>query len=211
MNKNNFKAVLFDLDGTLLDTSDFILGAFNYALEKHGFGDVTKQEVNEIMGTALPECYKLFAPGGDINALCDSHHEFQLNNLHLSKPFPDTVQALNYLKKQNIKIAAVTNRSNTVTQTLENSDLLPFFDVIITAEDVENPKPHPEPILKALNKLNIGFDEAIFVGDTEVDILAGKNAGVKTVGVTYGHIGKDIKKYSPDFLLDNLNEIFKII
>lgn len=96
-------------------------------------------------------------------------------------------------------------------QTLRLADIFDLLDVIINADDVKNHKPHPEPIKKALRKLGALSESAVMVGDTDVDVLAGKNAGVVTIGVTYGFHGEKIRKSNPDFLIDDISEILKIV
>ena len=86
-----------------------------------------------------------------------------------------------------------------------------YFDVIVAADDVVNPKPHKDHLLVALEYLKIQPEEAFMVGDTENDILAGKNAGVKTVGVTYGWMGKDIAKHKPNYVIDDMDQLTEIL
>lgn len=206
-----FSTILFDVDGTLLDTSEYVFGAFNYALAKNGEKLVTKAQVDAVMGTALPMCYEIFAPNGDNIKLRAFHKEFQINNAHLSKPFPETLKVLTALKRKKLKLGAVTNRSNTAHQTLEAANLLKLLDVVITAEDVKNPKPHAEPLLKAISNLGVPKDEVLYVGDTEIDIQTGKNAKIKTAGLTNSFIGEKMKDFEPDYLLKDLEDLLVIV
>jgi len=130
----------------------------------------------------------------------------------MAKPFPNVKKVLKKLRKEKYKIAGVSNRSRlSLIESLKHQKMYEYFDVIVTAEDVENPKPHKDHPLKALEILNIDRKSAIIVGDTDKDILAGKAAGIKTVGVTYGWIGKEIKKAKPDFVIDRIEELLEII
>lgn len=208
---NNFKAILFDVDGTLLDTQEMVYQSFKFTLEKHNFKPPTRDQVNKIMGTSLPRCYEILAPTGDNDKLRATHKQFQLENSNLAKLFPETLKVLNTLKKKKILLGAVTNRSNAVYKSLEHTKILPFFDVIITAEDVQNPKPHSEPLHKAINKLKLKKEEVLYIGDTEIDIQTGKNAKVKTGGLTNSFIGEKMKDFDPDYLLKDLSDLLKVI
>jgi pyrophosphatase PpaX len=85
------------------------------------------------------------------------------------------------------------------------------MDYVVAFEDVVNVKPHPEPVYKALKFLGVGPENTVMAGDSDADILAGKNAGTSTVGVTYGFHGMRIVESGPDFLIDSINEIVPIV
>ncbi|MBI3486000.1 HAD-IA family hydrolase [Candidatus Daviesbacteria bacterium] len=208
---NKFKAILFDVDGTLLDTDEWVFEAFNYSLKKHNLAPITKKQLNSLMGNILKDCYKILAPNGDLISLCEAHETYQNSRLNLIKAFPKSRKTLKTLKKSGIKLAAVSSRYANLIETLKVGKLYEFLEVVISADDVKNPKPHPEPLLLALKKLNVEVKDALMVGDTHIDILAGKAAKVKTAAVTYGFFGKEIAKQNPDFLLDNLEQLLEII
>lgn len=207
----NLKAVLFDVDGTLLDTHEYIYQAFEHSLNKH-HKLLTRKEIKKIMGKPLEECYKILTELDDVTELADSHREFQTVNYHLSKPFPHTVKTLEKLQSKGILLAAITTRAReSAKKTLETASILKYFNYFVGFEDVSRPKPDAEPLLKALNFLNVDPKDAIMVGDSEVDVYAGKNAGTKTVGVTYGFHGEHIAKTHPDYVIDDIGELLKIV
>lgn len=144
--------------------------------------------------------------------LCQSHTTFQVNNLNLVIPFPNVAKTLSKLKKKNIKIGAITSRgSDTVAKTLHLAEIDTYIDSLITSSDVKKLKPHKEPVIKILKMLKVLPQHALLVGDTETDILTGKNAQVKTVGATYGFLGKDIAKFNPDFVIDDIEKLLEIL
>ena len=205
------KAVLFDIDGTLLDTHEYIYQAFEYSLGKHHHVSLSRKVLQTIMGKPLEECYKILTRLENVSEFTHTHHGFQLKNSHLVKPFPNTISTLKNLKEKGMHIAAVTTRSgSTVKQTLEETKLIHYLNYIVTFEDVRMPKPDPEGIRKALAYFKIKPNEAIMVGDSDVDIIAGRNAGVATVGVSYGFHGKDIAKSDPDYVIDDIREIINL-
>lgn len=206
------EAILFDVDGTLLDTTEFIYQAYEHTFKYYGIPSPTRRELEATIGKPLEECYQLLSPNADTNQLCETHRTFQAENLSLCIPFPNTRSTLTELKKAGLKIAAVTTRSKrTSVDTLRVANLLNLIDAIISREDVENLKPHPEPLLKALEQLKIKPENSIMVGDTDIDIKAGKNAGTKTIGASYGFQGKKIIDSNPDYVVNNIAEIVPLI
>lgn len=206
------KAVLFDIDGTLLDSYDFVFEGMKYSLTFHGHPYPFKNKIQQAMGKPLNEFYKVLFPDGNIESLAEKHREFQKDNFHLIQPFPKVNKILKELKEKGFLLAAISNRMRkSLIHSLEMNKILSFFDVILSAEDVANPKPHKEHVLAALKTLKVKQENAFMVGDTDEDIKAGQNAGVKTVGVTYGFLGEDIKKYKPDYVIDSIEELLGII
>jgi len=209
---HEFKAVLFDLDGTLLDTKEFIFQAYEYTLDKHGLPAKDRSEIAALIGKPLGTVYDILVPGADKNGLCDTHRLFQSEHLDLSKPYPGTKKTLETLKFSGLKLAVVTTRAKaTAVKTLELAHVLEYIDHVVGLEDVVNLKPHPEPLLKALDRLGEEPVNAVMVGDADVDVLAGKNAGTATIGVTYGFHGKTIINSEPDWVVDDIEEIIPLV
>jgi pyrophosphatase PpaX len=205
-------AILFDIDGTLLDTFDFIYGAFDYALHLHGIEPLPRERISELMGGPLEEVYATMAPGFDRASLAEAHRVFQSENLALAALFPHTLEVLDELKNRGLKLAAITTRSlRTSVRSLEMTGIAKYFDIIISAEDVLFHKPHPEPLLKALGVLNVKPDQAVIVGDTRADIMAGKNAGTKTVAALYGFGGERLLELGPDHAIGELKELLTLV
>ena len=204
-------AVLFDIDGTLLDTFDFIYGAFEHALALHHAPMVSRLSISQQMGAPLEEVYAEMAPGFDAHTLTEAHRTFQSENLHLAKLFPSTLEVLQTLRDAKLKIGAITTRSiRTSVRSLETTGIAEYFDAIISAEDVSRLKPHPEPLLKALGQFHVNPDDAIMVGDTHADIMAGKNTGARTVAALYGFGGDSLLKLNPDYAIRDLKELLAL-
>lgn len=206
-----FEAVLFDIDGTLLDTTELLFRSFEHTLATHKIPVKSRDEIGRLIGMYVAEIYKKLAPGINPNALIETHFTFQAQNLHLATIFPNTKTVLETLQNAGVKLAAISNRIRTSRQSLKLAGISEYFDVIITAEDITNPKPHPEIIEKALIYLGVKPKKAAIVGDTESDILTGKNARVTTIGVTYGFHGQRLAESKPDFLVHDISEILPII
>lgn len=206
------KAILFDIDGTLLDTHDFIFDAVKHSLATHGFGYPEDKLLKKAIGRSLLEFYEILLPDADPTKLANTHHDFQQKNFHLVKLFPNTKMVLSDLKSAGFSMAAVSNRSReSLIPSLKLTGIFKFFDAVLSVDDVESPKPHKDHLLVALKSLQVKSGNAYMVGDTENDILAGKAAKVKTVGVRYGWLGKDIAKHKPDYLIDDIEQLLDIL
>lgn len=204
--------VLFDVDGTLLDTTEFIFQAFAFTLKKEGFLDVSREQIRPYIGKPLADCYIGLTGKKDVSKLISLHRDFQKKHLFLSVPFTNTLSVLETLKKQHILIVALTTRSNkTATSTLKRAGIFPFLDLLLTSEDVLKQKPDPEGIEKALRFLSVSKESAVMIGDTDVDIKAGKNAKVKTIGAAYGFHKNEIAKCNPEFVVSDIKDILPII
>jgi pyrophosphatase PpaX len=207
---NTVQAILFDVDGTLLDTREFIYQAFEHTFQQHHLPMVSRDNLAARLGQSLESIYECMVPSHNCHLLCDTHRSFQENNLHLSVLFPHVETTLTALQKRGIRLAVVTTRSRrTSVRTLENAGIARFFEVVVSGEDVTNLKPDPEPLRYALTKLGIAPDQAVMVGDTAADVLAGKSAGTRTIAVTYGFGGPMIRQYNPDFVIDDIEMLLQ--
>ena len=202
------KIIIFDVDGTLLDTTEFILQAFEFVLETQNLSR-SRDEIRAQIGKPLVECYKALAPEIlYVESLASMHREFQIKNMQLSKPFVGAKEVLQKLKDSGFTLAACTTRSKiTSLDTLENAGLKIYFEVIISSEDTKNSKPDPEPLLVALEKVGGVAENAIMIGDSWVDIQAGKNAGTKTIRCLYGVNQERLHVPEPDAFVSSVEEI----
>ncbi len=206
------KAVLFDIDGVLIDSWDFVFVAVKHALKKPGHTISEEVIVSAMGGRALLDFYKFLLPKEDYKLIAKSHQKYQQDKFDLGKPFPNAKKILKKLKSQGFLMAAISNRTKiSLKTTLDRAEFSPFFDIVLSAEDVLNPKPHPEHVLAALTYLKVKPANSFMIGDTKDDILAGKSAKVKTIGVTYGFAGKTITDHNPDFVIDDLEELIKVL
>lgn len=204
----SIRAVLFDVDGTLLDTTEFIYGGFDHTLAAHGYPVPARSSYAPVVGPPLRQGYELLAPGCDADRLCETHRAWQSANLHVSRPYADAEPVLRALHGAGLRLAAITNRSRiTSVDTIARAGLSRYLDLVLSAEDVSNIKPHPEPLLRALTTLGARATEAVMVGDTPVDIEAARAAGVGAVGVSYGFHGPALAGARPDALIHSLRDL----
>ena len=201
-------AVLFDVDGTLLDSADYVLGAVEYTLRIHGRTPPPREQIAVLMGPPLDHCYGLLAPGMDPAPLVVTHRAWQRERMNLAKPFPKAVETVRELRDAGMRCGAVTARSNVSSLgTLEGAGLGGLLEVVISAEDTPRTKPFPDPIFAALDRLKVPVSEAVMVGDTASDIEAGRVAGVRTVGVLYGFFGEKLRESRPDYVVSDISEL----
>ncbi len=203
-------AVIFDADGTLLDTREFIFQALERTLGEHGHTIPSRDVLTSHMGAHLTDMYAAIAPDGDVAKLVEHHRELHSGELlYLVAAYEGLHELLQHIRAQGMKIGICTNRGAGARDLLQQIGILGDFDVVVTADDVKSFKPDPEGLLQALENIGVPAHSAVMVGDTTADIGAGKNAGVAfTVGVTHGFTGADVlREAGADYVVHHLNEI----
>ena len=212
MKKRKFDAALFDVDGTVLNTGEYIFQAYKYTMSLHLKREVTWEEVVPVLGLPFKKCYRILANLEEVDYLMETHHQYQIQNSQSVKAYENALRTLGELKKNGVAIAAVTSHTGELLiRNLKIAGIDKYFKVIVTPTDVEKPKPDPESIFKALEILRIKPNRAVFIGDSPADIAAGKAAGVKTIAALYGFHGEKLLESKPDFLVDDIEQIISII
>lgn len=203
--------LLFDLDGTLLDTREYILQAFEYVLSQHSFIGISRSEITQQIGKPLERCYQNLTHYEDVEELMVLHNEFQMNHIHLSTLYPKAYEVLKHFHNNGFALGLVTNRSKAnVESTIHETGIMPFFSCFLAIEDVDQPKPHPEPLIRAMDILGSTSQQTAFVGDSETDVVAGKEANIYTIGITHGFHGESLHEHEPDCLVDSLSELIEL-
>jgi pyrophosphatase PpaX len=211
--KNNINTILFDLDGTLIDTNELIISTYLHTLEKYFPGKYKRLDVLPFLGPTLHEVFGAMDPER-VEEMVLEYRTYNLaNHDALVKEFVGVMETIETLKKKGYKLAIVTTKREDVAfKGLRLMKLDPFFDVMIAYDHVKKVKPDPEPIFLALEKLESKPEETLMVGDNFHDVLAGKNAGTKTAGVAWTIKGRDyLAKYDPDYMLENMTDLLTIL
>lgn len=211
-----YRLLLFDVDGTLIDTSELIYQAFEYVLALVGVAVPTRKELILKTGKLLEEDYRLITGitgEKDVAELCTLHRAFQNDNMELAKAYPRVVETLEILGPEGYKLAAVSTRSRiTAIKSMKKTKVYDPLKLILTAEDVTRQKPDPESIEKSLKYFGVDRRDSIIIGDRPSDIEAGKRAGIATVGVTYGFSTADeIWNSKPDSVIENFHDLLAIV
>ncbi|MFC0273307.1 pyrophosphatase PpaX [Metabacillus herbersteinensis] len=205
--------ILFDLDGTLIDTNDLIIESFLHTLNSYYPNKYQREDVLAFIGPPLHDTFHS-VDENRIEEMIVAYRKFNHENHDLLVKQYDTVfETVKTLREQGFKLGIVTTKiRDTVNMGLKLTKLDQFFDVVVTLDDVENAKPHPEPVLKALDQLGSLPAEAIMVGDNHHDIESGRNAGTTTVAVSWSVKGRAyLESYKPDYIVDKMSELLKIV
>jgi pyrophosphatase PpaX len=211
--KSNINTILFDLDGTLIDTNELIISTYLHTLEKYFPGKYTRQDVLPFLGPTLHEVFEKMDAERVEEMVLDYRTYNLANHDLLVKEFVGVMETIEKLKKKGYKLGIVTTkREDVALKGLRLMKLDPFFDVMIAYDHVKKVKPDPEPIFLALEKLLSKPEETLMVGDNFHDVLAGKNAGTKTAGVSWTIKGREyLAKYEPDYMLENMTDLLTIL
>lgn len=206
------KTVLFDLDGTLIDSLPLIKATYQKVF---GVMEIPWDDgrVMESIGIPLIKIAEQFA--GDKSDYFfklylkyqDEEHDDYI------KLFPGTFETLNKIKSKGYTIGIVTSkRRETAEKAIELTQIKSLISTLIAFEDVKAHKPEPEPVLKAMRSLTAVPEKTVYIGDSWYDIIAGKSAGVSTVGVTWGMADRSkLLEHKPYRIIDCWDEIFQII
>jgi pyrophosphatase PpaX len=208
------KAVVFDIDGTLIDTSEFIYQAYEHTIKFHDYPARTREDIATQIGKKIEDCYAFLTPGADYETLIKTHTEFQAANIALIQVFSNVAQIIEQLKASGLKVGLWTGRRHHIVESLINCGLEPSaFDCIVDATMTIKGKPDPEGLLITLKKLKVTPDMAIMVGDAGLDIAAGKKGKVAaTIGLTHGFgTREELEQEQADFILDSLDDIQTVI
>ena len=212
MKKRKFDAALFDVDGTIINTGEYIFQAYKYTLALHLKQKVTWEDVVPVLGLPFRECYRILTNLEEVDYLMETHHQYQVQNSDSVKAYENTLKTLSELKKAGVKIAAVTSHTGELLiRNLKIAGIDKYFKVIVTPTDVKKPKPDPESIFKALEILKVKPERSVFIGDSPADIKAGQAAKVKTIAALYGFHGKKLLESKPDFVVDDIKQIIPIV
>lgn len=208
------KTVLFDLDGTILDTNELIIASFLHALEGQTPEPVTREHIVPNMGRPLVEQMAFFSGRTEVADLVDVYRKFNVSKHdELVREFPHVRETMEALHRQGIRMGVVTSKIRLTTlMGLKLFRLDGLVDTIVTVEDVKEPKPNPEGVLKALDELGGTPDTALMVGDSQYDILAAQRAGAKAAGVAWSLKGEEfLRGYKPDYMLCDMRDLLRIV
>lgn len=187
----NTKAVIFDLDGTLLNTLYDLTDSVNCALEKYGQPQRSMNEVREFVGNGIRNLMLLAVPDGDKNPMFEEifafFREYYKTHCNIkTAPYEDILVLMEELKQRHIKMAIVSNKIDSGVKELNAIHFSEYVEVAIGEREGISRKPAPDSVKEALRMLEVDKAHAVYVGDSDVDIQTAKNAKVRGVSVTWG-------------------------
>ena len=215
MNEKIITHVCFDLDGTLVDSRDTILESTKTALDKLRIDyDIPEEVFTNMIGKHFVDIFEeLKIDVKDFEQFISIYKALYFDFIDLSVLYPGVEETLNYLKRKQIKVSLLTTKvQDQAEKIIHHFNLGSSFDYLMGRRNGLEHKPSPEPLLVICKELQVETAETIIVGDTELDIQCGKNAGSKTCGVLYGYRTKaQLEKEKPDFLISGLSELIKVL
>ncbi|MEO7999545.1 MAG: HAD-IA family hydrolase [Gemmatimonadaceae bacterium] len=207
-------ALLFDLDGTLIDSIGLLVQSMEFAFADRENRPTVASWTAGIGKPLRIQIAEWATDSDDVETLVTLYREFQHQHLErLTTIYPHVVDVLQFAKARGHRLALVTSKGLGMTErSLAHVGLAGMFDVEVTVESTERHKPLPDPVLFALEQLNMPASHAVFVGDSTHDMHAGRAANVKTAAAKWGPFSSDeLRPTSPDFWLDSMLDLKPII
>ncbi len=210
-----YHTVLFDLDGTLIDSADLIVDSYQHAFRTHGLAMRSRTEILAGMGTPLRTVFGAMTT--DESAIDQWIATYRAYNLlhHDARvqAYPGVVEMIGQVRDCGCRLGLVTSKNRSgALRGLALIGLGDAMDVIVGADDVQHPKPHAEPVERALELLAMPASSCLFVGDSHHDVACGRSAGVRTAGITWGPFDRrHLEAVSPDYYCDAPADIVRIV
>lgn len=209
--------VIFDLDGTLLNTLDDLKDSTNFALRNFGCPERSLEEVRCFVGNGVKKLIERAIPNGAENPDFENclrmfKENYALNMYNKTAPYDGVIELLQVLKRYGFKTAVVSNKFDMAVKHLCKT----YFDGLVQAAigeaDNVHRKPAPDGVFKAMELLKSGPETSIYCGDSDVDVLTAKNSGIKCIGVTWGFRSRELlQQEGADYIVDAPYEIAELL
>ena len=212
-----YSAIIFDMDGTVLNTLEDLRDSTNFALQSFGYTVRSLDEVRRFVGNGINMLIRRALPPGTGEAEFERvlgvfRTHYKKNMMNKTRPYDGIVSAITRMKAEGFKTAVVSNKIEPAVIELCDNMFNGLFDVVVGAVDGRPVKPAPDGIVFALKELEIPKENAIFTGDSQVDVQTAKNACLPCIGVTWGFRSREeLKAAGADFIIDAPDEYFDII
>jgi phosphoglycolate phosphatase len=211
---SQFKLIIFDLDGTLVNSYPAIISSTNYTLQKLGLNKRSDYVIKRAVGRGDKALLIPFSGKRNLRAALSiyrKHHQTSLKKM--TKFMPYAKKLLDYLHNKGYKLAVASNRPAKFSDIiLKHLNIKKFFDYVLCKDEIRFGKPHPSILNKVMHKLNVSRGNTLYVGDMAIDVRTGRRARVKTFAVTTGSSSLlELRKERPDFIGRDLSRLFKIL
>jgi phosphoglycolate phosphatase len=217
-----YDLILFDLDGTLVETAPEIMDAVNDTLRRFGLTEVTQQQVNDWIGHGTRELLvqaladrtgtkpELVRPSEFLRVVLPVYDTFYEQRCGTrSNLYPHVRETLTKLRDQGVKLAVVTNKEGRYTQVvLDVHQLTPMFDAVVSGDTFPAKKPNPAGVAHCLSQFGVSAGRALFVGDSSIDAATARNAGLPVWLLPYGYnMGQPIEACAPDRVIQDFSSL----
>ena len=212
-----YTTVIFDMDGTLLNTLEDLKDSLNYALNQMGFPPRTIDEVRQFVGNGARRLIERAVPAGtakeDHDKCLDIYEKYYATNMqNKTRPYDGIIDLLKELKDKNYRLAIVSNKFDASVKALCKEHYSEYIKVAIGESQHVARKPAPDSVFTAMKELGSIADETIYVGDSDVDVHTAHNAGLKCVGVTWGFRSREVLlNAGADYIIDKPMELINIL
>jgi pyrophosphatase PpaX len=204
---------LFDLDGTIIDSIELILRSYRHTMELHRCNEPAPPDDMWLAGLGTPlwaQFGQITADKEEIERMVETYRKYNLTHHDaLVKPYEGVVDEIRRIKGVGLRLGVVTSKlRDGAMRGIRISGLDEAFDIVVGCDDVTHAKPHPEPVLKAVEELGVSKNETVFVGDSRHDMECGRAAGVKTAAVLWGPFDRsNLQDTAPDYWLEKPRDL----
>lgn len=212
-----FNSVVFDLDGTLLDTLGDLRDSVNFALEKNNLPKRTTEEICSFVGNGIRLLIERSVPENtpiEITDKCffDFKEYYKDHSAILTKPYDGIIDLLTTLREKNVKIAVVSNKADFAVKTLMEDYFKGLYDCAYGERAGVERKPAPDGVFGAISEMGADLENTVYIGDSEVDVETSKNAKLPCISVTWGFRDKEVlESLNPEYIVDRPSDILNII
>ena len=211
-----YKAYIFDLDGTLLDTLLDLANAVNFAMRAKGYPERTLTEVRSFIGNGIRVLIKRSVPEGtsekDYEEALGIFTKYYLEHIaDYTKPYDGMIDVVKTLQSRGCRVGVLSNKAHFAAQAVVRDFFGDIFDIVVGKMDEYPSKPEPESLFYTMQSLGVTPEESIYIGDSDVDVLTAHNAGIPCIGVTWGNRDEDVlRKSGAEYIAHTPDEILNI-
>ena len=215
--KNQIKLAVFDMDGTILDTLEDLQDSLNFALAKMGYPLRTYEEVRSFVGNGIRKLIERAVPKGTaLEKIDETHHIFmehyEVHCADKTRPYAGIVELLTKLKESGMATAVVSNKAHSAVLDLCEQYFKGLFDMAVGEQEGMNKKPAPDAVNLVLEKLGYRREEAVYIGDSEVDIATAINSGLPPYIVTWGFRDEEfLRENGAEIIVNSAEELFALL
>ena len=212
-----FNTVIFDLDGTILDTLCDLRDSVNFALTINGLPCRSTEEIRAFVGNGIRLLVERAVPENTDKETVDKcfidfKEHYKINSANSTKPYDGIIDVLHQLKGKGVRLCVVSNKADFAVQSLVETYFAGIFDFAVGEKDSVRRKPYPDSVFAAMEYLGADKTKTVYVGDSEVDVETAVNSSIPCVAVTWGFRDKEVlDKLNPEYIIDEPKQIVNII